>query len=126
MVPLKRQVAAAEAQAERKELEEKKTRAAAAAKLGEIELKVPQQQQLMWRSCCGQTCTPAAVKYIMQCVFGLLVVMLAGYMLAFTDENESLWASLFSSTVGLFLPHPSPPSVLTPKSSSKSTTPIRK
>jgi hypothetical protein len=127
MVPLKRQVA------ENAKIQREKILAAAAAKLKDVELKEasavpiappntptskkkrldtqqqPQPHPQMWRSCCGETCSPAAVKYITQCVFGFIVVMLAGYMLAFTDENESLWASLFSSTVGLFLPHPSPP-----------------
>lgn len=66
-----------------------------------------------WTSCCGQRVTPAAVKYGVQVAFGSFLMFYSASMLyiantSSTKIESNLWIGLLTTTVGLFLPHPSP------------------
>jgi hypothetical protein len=62
-----------------------------------------------WKMCCSDS-SPAFIKFVIQVIFGATLCAFAMTMIATrTDgENNEIYFSMLSGTVGLFLPHPTP------------------
>ena len=75
--------------------------------------KKPDSAKEMWQSyCCGRekTISRSMLKYIIQCVFSLLVLLFSFYMCtqATDSANREVWISTISCIVGLHVPAPHP------------------
>jgi hypothetical protein len=60
-----------------------------------------------WKLCCSHS-SPAAIKFVIQVAFGATLCAFAMIMIATgkPGENNEIYFSMLSGTVGLFLPHP--------------------
>jgi hypothetical protein len=59
----------------------------------------------VWRSCCFDV-DRNAVKFVTQVCFGASVIVFSMAQIARGVENQEIYFSMLSGTLGLFLPHP--------------------
>lgn len=88
----------------------------------EIQLELPNDQKInpaierarisnekykdQWKVCCSNT-DRHFFKYLTQIVMGSCVMIFSMYQIVMGSENNEIYFSLLSGTLGLFLPHPS-------------------
>jgi hypothetical protein len=59
----------------------------------------------VWRSCCFEI-DRNAVKFVTQVCFGASVIVFSMCQIARGVDNQEIYFSMLSGTLGLFLPHP--------------------
>lgn len=61
-------------------------------------------------SCCGKEklCSRSLIKYLIQCLFSLIILFYAMYMVSTgpLDGSREVWVSTISCIVGLHIPNP--------------------
>jgi len=71
---------------------------------------LPPKEDRWVSSCCGanKVCSKSFVKYSVQCLFSLLVLLFAMYMYAVSVDPASreVWIGTISTIIGLHLPSP--------------------
>lgn len=65
-----------------------------------------ERERNRWDICCSKT-DRRALKFLVQVIFGLSIVIFSMVMIVVrVDQDNAVFYSMLSGTVGLFLPHP--------------------
>jgi len=63
------------------------------------------EEERQWQLCCSKT-SPEMIKYLVQVLFGLLIVAFSMLQIANNTGQPEIYFSMLTGTVGYFFPHP--------------------